>query len=556
MTDVRYRHTFSIRVALQIIKHISTGIYRDLAGSLKELVSNSFDSDAHDVWIHTGAPDFNSLTIEDNGNGMEPDLFEEAFENVGVSQKVLHPERYKSDSGRPTIGKFGIGFLAAAHMSQRILIRSFHDPVKPGFEAKMFLDPYFRYVDKVQTTDSFQFGTVDYGEIENPDHRRGTFVALQEVDKSRFHTVISRPAREFTPWPAPGQTEATPGAAMTQLVEGFLREGYISISKLSGREQILWNLGMISPVEYLDGGPIRAGTAGNLAGELIADLKAANQRYGFHVWYDGIQVRKPILFPTPVPPAQELVEEFDPEASNDTAVWPIEISGKPEDGRPVSARGYLFYQPYRIVPAEMRGLLPRVRLVGVGPTYENTLMRELKGERAIFRVQVSGELYVDRGLDEELNLDRTGFLDIAAEYQFLSRVINEKVRSLVVEFDRLGRRRRTRRTNIREERAVERLRGLLGGADLGLEIVRVSGIALRAARPFDYDKKSAYPLTRPFLVIDRVAKKLKVLLSMDNPEWIATIYKFDSLLERSKTCAADRRRLAEAMDRYFAEDGG
>jgi hypothetical protein len=549
LSEVKYPHHFSIQVALQIIKHISTGIYRDLAGSLKELVSNSFDSQATDVWINTGAPNFETITVRDNGRGLPAEWFEEAFRNVGVSQKVLHPERYANDS-RPTIGKFGIGFLAAAHMSNHILVKSFHSPDEPGFEANMDLDPYFRNVPKVQATDEFKFGDVTYGRIENLERQQGTTISLLDVTKSRFHEVISLEAEEFTPWPHKGEMEARPGAGMERMVSSCLERQYISISRLSGREQIMWNLGMISPVEYLDAGPIRDGLEGNHAAEVIAALRARNKSFGFRVWFDGVQVRKPILLPTPPPANQELVDQFDAEAAGDPAVWPLDISGAPKGGRAIRAIGYVAFQPYRVVPAEMRGLLPRIRGVGVGPTYENSLLRELKGERPLYRVQLCGELYIDGGLDDELNLDRTGFLEIASEYQYLTGQVNDRVRSLVSEIDKVIGRRRRRRANVREDQAIDRLAQCLDAIGFGYEVVRLSGVALRRSGPFDFESRCAYPEGDPTVVIDHRARKLKVSLRMDHPEWIATVVAADRILGEGEEFRAKRRRLAVAIGEF------
>ncbi|HYY92742.1 MAG TPA: ATP-binding protein, partial [Candidatus Dormibacteraeota bacterium] len=79
MPVTRYVHSFDIKTALKIVRHISSGIYRDLSGSLKELVSNSFDAQATEVEIWSGAPKFDTITVKDNGQGINEEVLTKAF---------------------------------------------------------------------------------------------------------------------------------------------------------------------------------------------------------------------------------------------------------------------------------------------------------------------------------------------------------------------------------------------------------------------------------------------------------------------------------------------
>lgn len=552
MSGEEYDHRFVIRVALKILFEISNGIYRDLAGALKEMVSNSFDAEATDVRIHTDAPRFDQITVRDNGRGMTGDFFERAFTNVGLSQKMLHPELYRSELNRPTIGRFGIGFLAAAHISSKIHIESFTDTEKPGIQAEMDLDPYFRYMDKVETFDKFKYGDVVWGSLENPGHERGTVVTLEHVTKSKFHQVISRPGLKFVDWPAEGEFETEPCRAMEGLVRGFLSSSKLSTKELSGREQILWNLGVSCPVEYLDAGPVLAEVENNEARQVISELKAKTASFQFRVWYDGVQVRKPILQPTPRPEAKGL-EELDENSPKDVMVWPIRIHGAAPEAKPVSASGYLLYQPYRLMPQEMRGLLPRVRGVGIGASYENSLLVDFKGERPLYRVQMSGELYIDDGFDDVLNLDRSSFLEMKPEFQYLSSELSKAVRVLILDADRVSRGRRRRRERIRSEveetARIGKLESLLNEAGVDYGLSRISGIALTKQGPFDYRVKSAYPRERPIVVIDHGRRQVKVHLDVEWPEWLAIAVFVDRMLGRLPNSSTLRVEFAE----YFGK---
>jgi hypothetical protein len=419
---------FDIQVALKIIRHIRSGIYRDKAGALRELISNSFDAQATEVTIDTGYPTHETIVVEDNGLGLDAAVLRQAFTQVGLSLTKTNPERYTSDLHRKVIGRFGIGFLAAAHISKDIWIKSFLKGTSQGLEAHIDLAPYFLYMDQIETFDEFKFGTVSYREFTAPKGAAGTRIELRGVRTGNFHRVLTHEGEEFlkSKWPTPGSREKKPGGLMKELVEKSQRRtNLLYLDRLQGREEILWHLGMTAPVRYLDGGPVRMGYLEGEAEEVIRRLRKYNENLKFQLWMDGVEVRKPILLPT------HRIGGEESEASDlptDVLISPVKIAGKTDRGGTVQAEGYLFYQPWRIVPAELRGLYPRMVGVGIGSTYENRFLSELKGESPILRVQVSGELYVLQGLDEALNLDRSGFMELDPEYAFLAKEAGDQVR--------------------------------------------------------------------------------------------------------------------------------
>jgi HSP90 family molecular chaperone len=109
-----------IKLSSKTLVHISSGLYRNTANALKELVSNSFDADAHVVHINTNYPEFDVLTCSDDGDGMELKEFIRLMDGgIGDSMKRVDetdvaPKRTKS--GRPVIGRIGIGMLAIAQV--------------------------------------------------------------------------------------------------------------------------------------------------------------------------------------------------------------------------------------------------------------------------------------------------------------------------------------------------------------------------------------------------------------------------------------------------------
>lgn len=118
----------------RIIARVTDGIYREPWSAFRELISNSYDADATHVSIDCDYPFFKEIRITDNGNGMDPDIFEHLLLHIGGSSKrtsrgkVLGTASAKdatlSPAGRRLIGKIGIGLFAVAQLTQQFQIIS------------------------------------------------------------------------------------------------------------------------------------------------------------------------------------------------------------------------------------------------------------------------------------------------------------------------------------------------------------------------------------------------------------------------------------------------
>jgi hypothetical protein len=108
-----------VEISLQIIGLFSEGLYSSPNKAIEELVSNSFDADATRVHVAVSpdrAADDASIVVIDNGVGMD-DLGLKIHWIVGDSVKARNRT---TASGRRTIGKFGIGKLAAYVLGDRL----------------------------------------------------------------------------------------------------------------------------------------------------------------------------------------------------------------------------------------------------------------------------------------------------------------------------------------------------------------------------------------------------------------------------------------------------
>src|ERR1035437_9299821 len=112
---------FTFAISLSVLEHLGRHLYRSFATVLGEAISNAWDADAKNVWI-TLYPDKNGFWIKDDGLGMTADDFQEKFLKIGYSKRKSG--KSKSKSGRPFIGRKGIGKLALLSCAQRISVIS------------------------------------------------------------------------------------------------------------------------------------------------------------------------------------------------------------------------------------------------------------------------------------------------------------------------------------------------------------------------------------------------------------------------------------------------
>lgn len=113
------RDRYNFNISLSVLNHLGRNLYRNVITVLGEAISNSWDADAKNVFINIDR-EKNFMSIQDDGNGMTDEDFQDKFLKIGYSKRKNG--EYKSVSGRPFIGRKGIGKLALLSCAKRITI--------------------------------------------------------------------------------------------------------------------------------------------------------------------------------------------------------------------------------------------------------------------------------------------------------------------------------------------------------------------------------------------------------------------------------------------------
>ena len=132
-------------VSTKILGHISEGLYRGPAGVFKELVSNAFDANARTVWISTGRPTFDVVSVRDDGDGMTLTKFRQVVSGgIGDSDKRSRP--LQLINRRQVIGRLGIGILGISQISHEFSVVSHERASKTAFRAYVRMKDFRREV--------------------------------------------------------------------------------------------------------------------------------------------------------------------------------------------------------------------------------------------------------------------------------------------------------------------------------------------------------------------------------------------------------------------------
>jgi len=401
--------TFDMRVAAKILQSIASGIYRTPANAIKELLSNSFDADATKVDVNIDIDQLSRLvhriTVTDNGVGINTDDFEYSLTHIGASIKKLEGELTSRD--RPIVGRIGIGLLSAGQASNTFSFISAPQDEDYTMRAEVNLSPYYDKIKMYETLDKLTIGNVKVFQEDRKSSKTFTQIILCDI-KEPFSRELAVEASD------PNYSfDFAKASSYKEFIDWIDRKQIKRLEYISGYGRFIFELGLLTPVRYLAGGPIR----GYENSRVIRRINDRLSSFNFRVFVNGMEIFKPILLPHISDNLQKKGEDYK--------LYEIEVDEKLPDGRKLKALGYYYHQIKRLVPWILRGVMLRVKNIGIGG-YENAFSKIYAASPIILH-QLTAELYVDEGLDQSLNIDRNSFFESDEAYQTLWKEVFKRV---------------------------------------------------------------------------------------------------------------------------------
>jgi len=262
----------------------------------------------------------------------------------------------------------------------------------------------------------------------------------------------------------PWENNDTPKNKFKKLIKSVHDETGVSTQNpkleelLDNYLKLLWTLGLQVPVPYIDIHPFeicekdrihvynvgdkpksRAKRITLKNKETIAENMKLNASHlqqdagKFDVFIDGVQVFRPLLYET-AHLTQHAIKNslmFVGKSKPDMGNIPEEIRGGD-----LEFEAYLFWQP-KVVPVEHRGVLVRINNSN-GTLFDETFMKYPVSEQTR-KNQIVSEIFVLKGMDAALNIDRESFNYAHPHYQYITKWLHNAFKQFATAHKKIGR---------------------------------------------------------------------------------------------------------------------
>lgn len=303
--------------------------------------------------------------------------------------------------------------------------------------------------------DDYQEDTLDSSKAILPDFH----VGYLSNDKDGTPTYTSNSDRKPSlPW----DESTSPDIKFLNLYEGILSKTKNAVSPklnliLDNYLNMIWTLGLSIPLKYIEKHPFELnkyeipdiyalsnkskGQAENIFDEIDSETPigdalgfvAHKRKYDFNVIIDGIKLFRPIKY-TDLPQSKAMVKKpimfvgkYKPNLSG------IEVT---DSGGELEFEAYVFWTP-KVSPKDHNGSLIRIHDAS-GILFDETFMKHQVAEHTI-KSQLTAEIFVSRGLDSALNIDRESFNIAHPHYQIVMRWLHSAIRQVVNKYKQIKR---------------------------------------------------------------------------------------------------------------------
>ena len=436
--------------------------------------------------------DGNGLTVEGLANLIHHIGGSPKRTRAGVGLGVVNEsDPSLSPAGRRLIGKIGIGLFSVAQLTRHFQIITKTKGSNHRLVAEIMLKTYTEDDLAIMTKQdhlTFETGTVDiqsFSAVNEEAH--GTEIILMDLRKQTKEMLQSRdvwlradlgrdlnqlgtdqrPPTYHIGRMAPGSDELLseskrlpwkdcdpPETRFAKLYQAIIEQIGVEEATpkletvLDNYLRMLWTLSLSAPIDYIEKHPfdltveddpsyyLLANTPKGQAKKILMkkgeslrsqiDLHAPERgkKTPFRIIVDEVELRRPIRFNN-LPETGHAVKKpmlFVGQCTPDLSSIPKDIRGGD-----LAFEGYFLWTP-KVVPKENTGVLIRISDAS-GTLFDESFLKYQISEQTRLR-QITAEIFVLKGLDPALNIDRESFNYAHPHYQFLMKWVRNALRQL------------------------------------------------------------------------------------------------------------------------------
>ncbi|EKO3431561.1 ATP-binding protein, partial [Vibrio fluvialis] len=285
----------------------------------------------------------------------------------------------------------------------------------------------------------------------------------------------------------PWDESTTPEDKFLKLYQAILDKTKNAVSPklhqiLDNYLNMIWNLGLSIPLDYIESHPFeltrteipelytisnsKKGQAENLYDKMddnvcIGDhlgFKSHKIKHNFNVIVDGIKLFRPLKY-TDLPESKAIVKKpilfvggYRSNFKNiDTTL----------SGGNLEFEAYLLWAP-KISPKDHNGALIRI-YDAAGVMFDETFMKYQVAEHTI-KSQLVVEIFVNKGLDSALNIDRESFNISHPHYQIVQTWLHSALRQVINRYKKIRSEKRTTQSNSNQDAFSRSLNNIVNDA--------------------------------------------------------------------------------------------
>ena len=120
---------YTLKISPRMLELLSKDLYTNLYFVLAELIANAYDADAENVYV---CIDEKEIRVEDDGNGMSPNILNDVYLYVGSESRNSEKNSRTLGKKRLKMGRKGIGKLAALSISTGFQLVTIQNGIASG----------------------------------------------------------------------------------------------------------------------------------------------------------------------------------------------------------------------------------------------------------------------------------------------------------------------------------------------------------------------------------------------------------------------------------------
>ena len=188
---------YKINIDRSVLKLLGSQLYGDIPSVMSELVANSYDAGANNVWITLLTAE-SQIIIEDDGEGMSVEEINDHFLNIGYNKRSASLNEKDSTNNKKTrvpMGRKGIGKLAAFSLSNEMKVYS----CKNGNKAGCILD-FKKITLNNEQPEEIPETDITFSKDRLSSDKSGTRIELNQISKKiaySYRYIVNKLIRLF-----------------------------------------------------------------------------------------------------------------------------------------------------------------------------------------------------------------------------------------------------------------------------------------------------------------------------------------------------------------------